>query len=708
MTENNAPLVLAREIIETTDRNLFLTGKAGTGKTTFLRRLRQDLPKRMVVLAPTGIAAINAEGVTIHSFFQLPFTLFLPDIVSRDNSRYGMTKQKQKLIQSLDLLVIDEISMVRCDLLDAVDSKLRKIRRINKPFGGVQTLLIGDLHQLSPVIRDDDWELMKKYYETPFFFSAKAFKEADYISIELEHVYRQSDTSFLQMLNELREGRAGQDLLDKLNSRYIPDYRVKDGDDCIQLVTHNWQAQRINDSHLELLPAEAFTYSATIDGKFPEISFPTEETLVIKVGAQVMFVKNDKDKRYCNGTIASVVGADNKGFKVRLSDSDRTIINVEPEEWANARYALDEESGEIKEVIDGTFTQFPVKLAWAITIHKSQGLTFDHVMIDASKAFAHGQTYVALSRCKTLEGIVLTSPLSPSSVIIDRNVQNFDSNVRSAVVNKENVEAMRKIYCVHLLEELFSFDNERIYLAQIKRLFEEYLNRLYPKTAELFEIGLRNYDFNVISVSQKFHTQYVQILQQNGGVFEDNLLQERLRKGGQYFSVQLENVRKLVEGNNVQIDNKEVSKRMKSAKVNLLESLDAHIDLLEWVTESGFSQKKYLNERAKVIMKDILVANKKKVVSKSGQAKKATVTQPSEVKNTQLFAALQAWRRKKAEELAVPAYVVLQTKAMLGIADLQPLTEAELLRIPYFGKVSLDRFGKDLLQIIRRYARYDE
>lgn len=705
MREDNAPLDLARDIVETTDRNLFLTGKAGTGKTTFLRRLRHELPKRMVVLAPTGIAAINAEGVTIHSFFQLPFTLFLPDVMLREEPRYSMTRQKIKLIRSLDLLVIDEVSMVRCDLLDAVDSKLRKLRRDNRPFGGLQTLLIGDLHQLSPVVREEDWELMKRVYDTPYFFSAKAFKEGGFLSIELEHVYRQTDTSFLSMLNELREGRAGKEVIDKLNERYIAGYQPDDADDCIRLVTHNWQAQRINDSKLEQLPAKAYTYSAQIKGKFPEMSYPTERELVLKEGAQVMFVKNDVQKRYCNGTIATIVAAREKSFEVKLTETGKRL-EVMPEEWMNARYALDEKTGEIKEVVDGRFMQFPVKLAWAITIHKSQGLTFDHVMIDAANAFAHGQTYVALSRCKTLEGIVLTAPLTPTAVIVDRHVSLFDKHVHEMQIDKACVNEMRKDYSVHLIEELFLFEKERIYLAQVHRLFDEHLVKTYPETTRLYKERLREFDLGVMSVSSKFHTQYQRMLQQNGGFFEDDLLQERLKKGSAYFAGQLERVADLLNETKVDIDNKEVAKRMKESVMNLREAIDSHLSLLKWVFENGFSQKAYLTERAKVLLGAAAAkeGKEKRKNAKVNVENLDTLTSPAEVKNAKLYAALQNWRKEKATELGVPAYVVLQTKAMIGMANVQPLERTQLMQIPYFGKKGYEKYGKELLEIINRYA----
>lgn len=410
--EENSELKLAWDFVEKTGCNIFLTGKAGTGKTTFLRNLRERSPKRMVVLAPTGIAAINAGGVTIHSFFQLPLSPFVPgaSFGGREQKRYKFGKAKRNIIKTLDLLVIDEISMVRADLLDAVDSVMRRYRAHNLPFGGVQLLLIGDLQQLAPVVKDDEWEMMKSYYDTPFFFSSKALNNAGYHTIELQKVYRQQDSSFLALLNSIRENRADDRTLAELNRRYIPGFTPPQGSNYIRLTTHNYQAQQINDRQLALLDGTACDYRASVEGTFPESSFPADETLTLKAGAQVMFIKNDVNKRYYNGMIGEVAFAGRDMIKVVSKDTGETI-DLEPAEWTNSKYALDAKTKEITETVEGVFRQYPLRLAWAITIHKSQGLTFEHAIIDASHSFAHGQTYVALSRCKSLEGMVLGAPL---------------------------------------------------------------------------------------------------------------------------------------------------------------------------------------------------------------------------------------------------------------------------------------------------------
>ena len=334
--ENNTELAIARRLIEKTGCNVFLTGKAGTGKTTFLKELKEKSPKRMVVLAPTGIAAINAGGVTIHSFFQLPLSPYVPGATfgGREQKRYQFGKVKRNIIKTLDLLVIDEISMVRADLLDAVDSVMRRYRVHHLPFGGVQLLLIGDLHQLAPVVKDDEWELMKQYYDTPYFFSSRALIAAQYHTIELQRVYRQQDGDFLKLLNKIRENRADDTTLEALNRRYIAGFTPPRGSDYIQLTTHNYQAQRINDRELEMLPAKAYSYRAEVEGTFPETSYPADNTLVIKEGSQVMFIKNDPDKRYYNGMIGEVTYTDRDKIRVRSKDTGETI-DLEPAEWTN-------------------------------------------------------------------------------------------------------------------------------------------------------------------------------------------------------------------------------------------------------------------------------------------------------------------------------------------------------------------------------------
>ncbi len=695
---------LALKIIESTDTHLFLTGRAGTGKTTFLRQLRKELPKRMVVLAPTGIAAINAEGVTIHSFFQLSFAPHVPGMNYAEKRSFAMSKQKIKLIQSIDLLVIDEISMVRADLLDAVDEALRKFRHDQRPFGGVQLLLIGDLQQLSPVIKDEEWEMLRSYYDTPYFFSSIALKKTHYVTVELEKVYRQGDSHFLSLLNDVREGNASASVLEQLNKQYKPQFVPSKADGYIRLVTHNYQAHEINAHELEVLNTTPFTFNAQVKGKFPEMSYPTDAQLVIKQGAQVMFVKNDTDKQYFNGMIGEVVEVNDKGFKVRPNNDPLKLIDVQPEAWQNARYGLDENTKEIKEIVEGTFTQYPVKLAWAITIHKSQGLTFEHVMIDASRSFAHGQTYVALSRCKTLEGIVLTSPIPPTAIIADKNIDAFNDEMRNHEVTVDQLNVLRQAYSVNLLTYLFSFEKERIALAAYTRLMQMKLSGFYAETIRTFEQGLKAFDLSVVNVAGRFHGQYQQILANNGGSIEDALLQERIKKGAVYFDDQLQKLYELVTSVVLDIDNAELRKQLNKSRTEVLELVLMHSKLLAYVVDEGFSVSQFLHQRAKSLLEmDDKKTGAATSRSRKSHAEEPKYTVPAEVKNAELYYRLKKWRVERAEELHLSAYVVLNTKAMMSIANYVPDDVKKLSKIPYFGKTSMQKFGDEILDIIGVY-----
>lgn len=413
--ESNNDIELARKIIEQTGASLFLTGKAGTGKTTFLRNLRTSSRKRMVVCAPTGIAAINAGGVTLHSFFQLDFGVYIPGMKREGKGRVAFSKEKIRIIRGLDLLVIDEVSMVRSDLLDAVDSVLRRYRDRTLPFGGVQLLLIGDLQQLPPVVVEHERQLLEANYRSPYFFDSHALQQLDYVTIELSKVYRQSDSNFLDLLNAVRDNRADSEVLRRLNERYVPGFNPDDSEGYVRLTTHNHLANMVNDRRLAALQGEAHEFEAKVSGNFPASSYPADLKLTLKEGAQVMFIKNDTgmDRRYYNGMMGKVTTIDDEGLVVTPDDGSDPI-NVEPVEWENTKFVVNEETNEINEKTDGVFCQIPLKLAWSITIHKSQGLTFDRAIIDASASFSHGQTYVALSRCRTLEGMVLERPPPPT------------------------------------------------------------------------------------------------------------------------------------------------------------------------------------------------------------------------------------------------------------------------------------------------------
>ncbi len=453
----NEEMLAAWDFIENTGTSVFLTGKAGTGKTTLLRYVREHTAKTCVVTAPTGVAAINAGGVTLHSFFQLPLTPYVPGTQVKSNFRFS--REKLRIIRALDLLIIDEVSMVRSDLLDAVDATLRRLRRSVEPFGGVQLLLIGDLQQLAPVVTPRDDDMLRGHYTTPYFFGSQALGRTSYVTVGLRHVFRQQNPEFVSLLNHVRDNRLTHDDRQRLASLCRPGFEPGPDEGYIRLTTHNRQADSYNQQRLESLQAKAFTYSAHVDRDFPESFFPTDERLTLKVGAQVMFIKNDSgmEHRYYNGKIGRVTYLDRDTVRVTCLD-DGIEVDVEPAVWENTRYEVDEKTNTVEPKVEGTFSQLPLRLAWAITIHKSQGLTFNRAVIDAGQAFAPGQVYVALSRCRTLDGLVLATPLHGSMLTGDPEVLHYISGQTAAAQRSlEALALVRSQYRRTLLRELFDF-----------------------------------------------------------------------------------------------------------------------------------------------------------------------------------------------------------------------------------------------------------
>lgn len=718
--ENNPELQLAWQFIENTGTHLFLTGKAGTGKTTFLRRLKENTPKRMVVLAPTGIAAINAGGVTIHSFFQLSFAPFVPETTFNSSQmHYRFSKEKRKIIRSMDLLVIDEISMVRADLLDAVDAALRRYRNRDKPFGGVQLLMIGDLQQLAPVVKDNEWALLKNHYETPYFFASHALRETVYMTIELKKVYRQSDTFFLSLLNKIRENKADDEVLNELNRRYQPGFHPRKEEGYIRLTTHNYQAQQVNDRELASLPGRVYSFRAEVEGNFPEYSYPADEVLAIKEGAQIMFLKNDvsSEKRYYNGMIGEVVTVNDAGMFVRGKDSDHEF-QLLPEEWGNYKYVLNEETKEITEEIEGVFRQYPIRLAWAITIHKSQGLTFERAIIDARNSFAHGQTYVALSRCKTLEGMVLETPLRREAIISDSTVDNFTKDVERNTPGEQQLNDMQKAYFFDLLSDLFNFYSFDQAYKRLLRLMDEDLYKLYPKLLEEYKALAPHIKDKIVEVSQRFRNQYTRLINDSEDYATNQELQQRIHSGAGYFYEALVPVRALFDKTNMPLDNKELRKQLNERMQALDDALWIKESLLEVMRKEAFTVTDYLKRKAKVMLslegdtssassktakeKKVRKDSKERTRSNSGKAK---VEVPTDILHPELYRALSDWRTAKTREVSLPAYVIMQQKALMGIVNLLPDTPQALEAIPYFGAKGVEKYGLEILGIVRKYMK---
>ena len=594
--EQNQEIRTAWDFVEHTGRSIFLTGRAGTGKTTFLKTVVERSSKRCIVVAPTGVAAINAGGMTIHSFFQLPFSPFVPN--AQFKSKFDFGKEKRKIISSLDLLIIDEISMVRSDLLDAVDSVLRRYRDRYKPFGGVQLLMIGDLQQLTPVVTSDDERMLAPYYDTPYFFGSKALAQIDYVTIQLEKVYRQQDDDFLTLLNHIREGQPSADDLQRLNSRCQPDFIPKPEEGYIRLTTHNQMANNYNETELQKLPTRAYTYQATIEGTFPDYSYPTAETLTLKEGAQLMFVKNDPSGNhlYYNGRIGHVTYADTSRLQVYCPGDDEAI-EVEPLTWENARYTLNPETREIESEVLGKFSQLPLRLAWAITIHKSQGLTFERAIIDASLSFAPGQVYVALSRCKSFEGMVLASQIPSHAIINDERVDNYISHQEEAAQKSiEQLPTLKDEYYRYLLMELFDFKDILYREEYLNRIITEFFYHSFTDIAELHKRALNDFRQQIITIADKW-LQKIQAMT-IADLHEEEFL-ERVKRSAAYFEQALDTTLSKALGlvPDIKTNNKLAMKRLTENFVDLRQAWLSRRYLLQQMTERTFTIADYLRQK---------------------------------------------------------------------------------------------------------------
>lgn len=594
--EGNIELNTAWEFVEKTGKSVFLTGKAGTGKTTFLKRVVEESKKRVVVVAPTGIAAINAGGVTIHSFFQLPLHPFIPGM--KIESKFAFSKEKRSIIKTIDILIIDEISMVRSDLLDAIDSVLRRFRNRHKPFGGVQLLMIGDLQQLSPVVTDEDVQFLSQYYPSPYFFGSHALARTDYVTIELKEVYRQQDAVFISMLNAVRGGRPSIEVIRALNSRYCPGFVPPPDEGYIRLTTHNHIADEYNSRQLSLIDDQAHSFEAEVSGNFPESSYPVDFRLELKAGAQVMFVKNDpsSDKRYYNGKIGIVTDFYEEYIMVQCPGEDEKIA-VEPLEWENSRYVINEQTQEMESEVIGIFRQYPLRLAWAITIHKSQGLTFDKAIIDAASAFASGQVYVALSRCRTLEGMVLATPLRQDAVITDLRVEDYIEGQEAAAVRSlSRLDSIKEEYYKELLGELFDFNELASLQKRMLGVCKDFPSGSVVGLAQKHNDILNDLGEMVVPVGIKWQ----KIIAQKP--FEEIVSSEfrlRIRNGCSYFLEQINTAYGdfLEKTADIKAENKELIKRYGNIWNDLDFELKVIRNLLKAMSVQDFTTDDYLRER---------------------------------------------------------------------------------------------------------------
>ena len=693
--QTNPRLELADQYVRFTNKNVFLTGKAGTGKTTFLKNIKAHSPKRLVIVAPTGVAAINAGGVTIHSFFQLSFGPNIPN-QSADNKPLvrKFSNEKIKAIKAIDILVIDEISMVRADILDAIDDVLRRYRNRSLPFGGVQLLMIGDLHQLAPVVKDDEWNILRPYYASPFFFESKALALSQFITIELTHIFRQADEDFINLLNKVRDKKLDAESTKLLNSRYDPNFTYPKDEKYITLTSHNKAAMTINTAKLKELAGKSYKFTAEITDDFPESMYPNEFELELKVGAQIMFVKNDlnTEKRYFNGKLGEIISVDDELISVKCPHETEEIT-VSRAVWGNIKYVLDD-SKTLQENVIGTFTQFPIKTAWAITIHKSQGLTFDRAIIDAASSFAHGQVYVALSRCKTFEGLVLSTPITSESVKSDNIIKSFNDEAEKQDLSQEALLEAKKYTQSEWIRDLFDFtvikNNLNFLFQSFAKVQPQFSTISYQNISNIND----NYHVEINPVMEKFSRQLESFILQASLPEESIELQERIKKGSVYLYEKLEeliyNPLKIID---LACDNKETKGNIYKLWELCLKNVFEKLILLK-TTQNGFNSTQYLTTKANA---NIDFETEKNRLTKAQN--------PSSSGNkSDLYGSLKAWRDSVANEKDLEKYMVIAQKTLENLAEEKPRSKGQLAQISGLGNIKIKQYGDEILDIINEFC----
>jgi len=703
---NNEMFRLAAELVNQSSRNIFLTGKAGTGKTTFLKYIKGNCHKQMAVVAPTGVAAINAGGVTMHSFFQLPFSPFIPEagggfrnnndeVANRNSliSRLKMTNERKKIIRELELLIIDEISMVRCDTLDAVDTILRHIRRRhNERFGGLQVLFIGDMFQLPPVIKEAEWNLIKDYYNCPFFFDSIVIKEEPPLYIEFRKIYRQSEEKFINLLNQVRNNELEDDGRELLESRFQPVFRRTKNDGYIVLTTHNEKARNTNANELADLKAFSFTYNAEVTGDFTESAYPADELLQLKVGAQVMFIKNDseKTKRYFNGKIGAVTELDKDKILVQCND-EPDPIEVKKEKWENIRYAMNNTTRQLEEEMLGSFVQYPLRLAWAITIHKSQGLTFEKAIIDVGDAFAPGQVYVALSRCTTLDGIVLQSRIKSNGFFTDQRIVRFSQNISSANLLEQELQESRKNYQLKVLLSLFDYKTMIGELIELKTYLAERKSSFNDETGDwINEISSKLNEIQ--TTAEKFQSQLNNLFLQEERPESNTVLQERIKAGSVYFVKEQNKLLDLIQKSPVVTDSRIHAKEFNEQLKEVFAQLSRNKYMLDGFV-GKFAMETYHRRKKHFVLPTFNV-------NAYAGASKQRIESPHPLLHQQL----RKMRDTICAKKDLPIYIVAGTNTLDEMARYLPQTLTELRKISGFGDAKTEKYGQQFLDIIIEYC----
>ncbi|MBR6110763.1 MAG: helix-turn-helix domain-containing protein, partial [Paludibacteraceae bacterium] len=600
-------------------------------------------------------------------------------------------KDKINIFRTIDLLVIDEISMVRADLLDAIDDRLREYRKQKySPFGGVQCLFIGDLQQLPPVVRDEDWALMQKHYSTPFFFSSKALQESSYVTIELKKIYRQADEKFISILNEVRNNHLSMESLNELNKHYLPEYEPKEGE--IFLTTHNKIADAFNEKKLNELEEESNIYNAIIKDKFPESMYPVDESLELKIGAQVMFTRNNREANYYNGKIGTIIDLSEHKITIKCKEDAFPIV-AERETWENTEIKIDKESKDQYEEVVGSFSQFPLRLAWAITIHKSQGLTFDRAIIDAIASFSHGQVYVALSRCKSLDGMVLKSPIKLESIITDLNVTRYMQYEGERAANiEEALPQLQKRYMIVLLNEMFDFTDIHQIFGRVFNMAQtgNPLHNLMPKLCDLVSAEYKSLTSEIVDVANKFRNQYTALVDAASNIYTDEHLQQRIKAAVGYFLGKLADIDIDIYNEDIELDNRSVEDAYNAQTAEFVKLVRIKTALLSVFKEQPFTTTSFLEARAKATL-DIEMGKLERTKADMTVAGVDPVLQHR----------LTIWRSDKAD--GGPLAYVMSMKTLQEIAARLPKSTEDMKTIPGLGTKRITKYGDEIVKIVRQF-----
>jgi hypothetical protein len=698
--EINSQFEHVLNFVNQTNQPIFLTGKAGTGKTTLLKYIKENTVKQIAVVAPTGVAAINAGGSTIHSFFQFAFAPFLPVLNLEGNVdfskipvSFNYNRLRLSIFRKLELLIIDEISMVRGDLLDQIDFVLRVTRKkTHLPFGGVQVMFIGDMHQLPPVVNHDEWKLLGHIYQSPYFFDSLAVKNNPPVYIELEKIYRQNEQVFIDILNKVRNNNLSFSDLEMLNSHYRAELSNEFIQSNITLTTHNQKADEINQKLLNALPDREYKFRSKVDGLFNEKNFPAEEILLLKKGTRVMFLKNNAEKNYYNGKIGIVTYLNDSVIKVKCEE-DNNEIEVNKEAWTNVSYQLNKQTKVIEEDILGTFSQYPLRLAWAITIHKSQGLTFEKVIIDAAKSFSAGQVYVALSRCRSLSGLTLSSKINAETLYNDKKILQFSSS------NKQDQTAIDSIfrsskndYIKTILLSLFDLTDIIYSRKDLAGIFQLYKTRLNPSSEEWTEKLFLKLD-SLNEVSLKFKNQLASLISSTQTIEHDESIAKRLGQASVYFQTELETVNNLLKNIPFTTESKEAAEEINSELQNLFEQTFTKIALFKSSTY-GFNLHEFLKAKLKIVYPSVRIN-----IYENAKNAKISV----DIEHPVLYKKLLLLRDDICNDEQKPIYMVANNKALKELVEFLPTTNEQLLQISGFGEARVDAFGDQFLTIIKDY-----